>query len=322
MKTSVFKEMILKNEHAELTILPEAGCHWPRLRIPLAGQWTDLLFPVEDYAAILSAPSSTGSYIMAPWSNRLPGGVFEFEGKRYPLRINFPGNTAIHGDVRKRAWTVLEASSRRFQARLDSGKTPDFNYPFRLLFEHTVELKENTLFLNFTIENKDTVRAPVGFGYHPFFKRQLVPGRKDPVLILPANKVFPARAHRPTGPALPVSGRTDLRQEKPLGSPELDDCFTDFSEHKIKLIYPEDGVKVIFEMDPAFSHTVIYVPNKADGRPGDFFAIEPVTHVTNGFNLLAQGWKDTGVKVLNPGEKWGGGITLTISRSSPVSRRS
>ena len=343
MKTKTFREIKLKNDFIELTILPEAGCHWPRLRIPAPmrrssalnakeafagnvppGPWIDLLYPAEDYAAILSAPSSTGSYIMAPWANRLPGGLLEFEGKSYPLRLNFPDHTAIHGDVRKRAWKVLEATPARFQAELDSAGIPDFNYPFHLLFDHAVELRDRTLFLDFTIQNKGASRAPAGFGYHPFFKRQLLPGRKDPILLMPAGKIFPAREHMPTGPAVAVGGKTDFRKEKPLGAPELDDCFTDFSEGNIRLIYPEDKVEVIFELDPVFSHAVIYIPSKAGGEGHDFFAVEPQTHVTGAIPLAAKGWKDTGLKVLEPGERWGGRLSLTVlsQKSNVESRKS
>ena len=113
-KNADFQEVVLKNDHMELTILPEAGCHWPKLRIPLDGKWTDLLYPVEDYASILSQPSSLGSYMMCPWSNRIPGGVFEFQGEKHQLRVNFPDHTAIHGDVRNRPWEVIQNSASDF----------------------------------------------------------------------------------------------------------------------------------------------------------------------------------------------------------------
>lgn len=331
MKTA-FREVILKNGQIELTLLPEAGCHWPRLRILHQGAWIDLLSPVSNYASILSAPSSLGSYIMAPWANRLPGGVLKFEGQKYPLRLNFPDNTTIHGDLRKRAWTVLEATPALFRAALDSADYPDFNYPFHLNFEYAVELQGGTLIQSFFITNKDSRPAPAGFGYHPFFKRQLYPGRKDPVLTLPAQKIFLAKDHIPTGPAVGVAGRTDLRSTKPLGTPSLDDCFTGLTDQHIRLFYPEDGVEVIFELDPIFKYVVLYVPNKASPEgarhlekqePGtrprlvgaEFFAIEPQTHVTGALPLAAQGWKDTGLKVLVPGERWGGPLKISVKNS-------
>jgi aldose 1-epimerase len=54
-------------------------------------------------------------------------------------------------------------------------------------------------------------------------------------------------------------------------------------------------------------HLVIYVP------PGqDFFCIEPVSHVNDGFNLLDRGVEDTGVHVLTPGQTLAGTICMRI----------
>jgi aldose 1-epimerase len=313
MKTT-FREVVLKNSQIELTILPEAGCHWPSLRIPQQGKWIDLLAPVADYASILSAPSSLGSYIMAPWANRLPGGVLEFEGQKHTLRLNFPDNTAIHGDLRKRAWKVVEVTPVRFRAELDSAEHPDFNYPFHLKFEYTVELQGDTLTQNFFMTNKDKRPAPAGFGYHPFFKRQLYPGRKDPLLTLPARKIFLAQEHMPTGPAIAVEDRTDFRSAKQLGTPALDDCFTELTDQRIQLSYPEDGVEVFFELDPLFRYVVLYIPTQPDGRGAEFFAIEPQTLVTGALPLTAKGWKDTGLKVLAPGERWGAPLKIKVEQ--------
>jgi len=314
MKT-IFREVVLKNNQIELTLLPEAGCHWPRLRILHQGTWIDLLSPVAEHASILSAPSSLGSYIMAPWANRLPGGVLEFEGQKHTLRLNFPDNTTIHGDLRKRAWKVVEVTPLRFRAELDSAEHHDFNYPFHLKFEYTVELQGDTLTQSFFITNKDKRPAPVGFGYHPFFKRQLFPGRKDPILTLPAQKIFMAKDHMPMGPAVMVDGRTDLRGLKPLGTPALDDCFTELTDRNIRLAYPEDGVEVLFELDPLFRYVVLYIPTQPDGGGAEFFAIEPQTHVTGALPLTAQGWADTGLKVLKPGERWGAPLKISVKQT-------
>lgn len=299
---------ILKNDQMELTLLPEQGCYWRTLRVFFEGQWRNLLEPIPDE----KPPFKFGSYTMAPWSNRVPKGIFEFEGKRHQLRINFPDDTTIHGDVRYRPWTIQTASSKKFVAVLDSSDFPDFNYPFKVKFKHTLELKQNMLTMALSIENKDSSNAPVGMGFHPFFKRRLTERDQDAVLLLPAEKVYPDVKCIPTGPAVPVSGETDLRREKFLGNPNLDHCYTELTDNMIRLIYKGSKVELRYEFDPIFSHTVIYAPRDEKGQPKDFVAIEPVTHVNNGFNLFTQGWKGTGIKVLKPGETWGGSCKLTI----------
>ncbi len=307
-----FEEYQLKNDRIELGFLPEFGCHWSRLRFSVKGQWLDFLVYVPDHDALLRRPTGYGSYLMAPWSNRIAAASFEFEGKRYPLRENFPDKTAIHGDVRTRPWKVGASTPERFEASLDSRDSSDFNYPFALVYRHSLELSAERLRVELSIENVDTTRAPVGFGFHPFLRRRLTRLDRDVILVVPADKVYPAEACIPTGGPIAVSGRTDLRHLKLLGKPGLDQCFTGLRHGEFRVIYPGTRVEVRFNMDPVFTHAVIYAPNDPTGKPREFVALEPVTHANDGFNLLARGVEDTGVKVLEPGERWGGGWEMSI----------
>ncbi|MBI4358461.1 MAG: hypothetical protein HY584_04105 [Candidatus Omnitrophica bacterium] len=303
-----FKKYELKNDQLELNFIPKYGCSWSTLRVCLEGKWVDLLKPLFGDRV----PFHYGSFIMAPWSNRIGQGTFGFEGKRYALRKNFPDGTAIHGDVRTRPWEVKRAADKEFEATLDSREVPDFNYPFKLKFKHTLELTGNRLTMALFIENVDERRAPVGFGFHPFFRRRLTDRDQDVALVLPAEKVYPDEKYIPRGTAIQVAGKTDLRSERFLGDADLDHCFTDLRTHLIRLIYSGSKREVHVRVDPVLSHTVIYAPSGTDGRAADFVAVEPVTHVTNGFNFRELGWNHTGVKVLEPGEQWGGGCDISI----------
>jgi aldose 1-epimerase len=53
---------------------------------------------------------------------------------------------------------------------------------------------------------------------------------------------------------------------------------------------------------------VLFAP---EGEP--FFAVEPVSNATNGFNLYAAGVPDTGVIELAPGASVTGAFSLTIT---------
>ncbi|MBI3999669.1 MAG: hypothetical protein HY351_03555 [Candidatus Omnitrophica bacterium] len=292
----------------KLSLFPDFGCYWNTLRVYLKGKWTDLLEPLFGEAL----PFHYGSYMMAPWSNRIVQGVFEFEGKRYQLQKNFPDETAIHGDIRSRPWDIQVATPVKFEAVLDSKKFSDFNYPFKLRFRHVLEVLENRLRMSLFIENMDRQHVPIGLGFHPFFKRRLTKQDQDVIVLLPAEKVYPDEKCIPTGPAIAVSGRTDLRSERFLGNPNLDHCFTDLTTKLIRLIYPGSNVEVHYRIDPIFTHVVVYAPNDSNGQAKSFVAVEPVTHVNNGFNLYAQGWQGTGIQILEPGQVWGGGCELSI----------
>ncbi len=294
----------LRNDWFELSLVPEFGCHWTRLRLSVKGEWADFLKPVPGGDALLDSPTGHGSYIMAPWSNRIAGATFEFQNKRYELRKNFRDGTAIHGDVRTRPWDVIDSTAERFEAQLDSRNFEDFNYPFSLRFHLLMELFGERLQVLFETENCDSQPAPAGLGFHPFVMRRLTWRDEDVVLSVPADLVYPAEGCIPTGPAEPVQGVTDLRELRPLEAPNLDHCLTGLTGQEIRIIYLGSRTEVRFSFDESFGHTVIYAPNTPHGIPTSFVAVEPVTNANDGFNLLARGHKNTGVRILAPGETW------------------
>ena len=161
-------------------------------------------------------------------------------------------------------------------------------------------------------ENVDDKPAPVGAGSHPYFLRQPTWRDTDAIVLMDADRVYPLENCLPTGPAEPVEGDRDLRLLRSIGNRKLDDCFTGFTENIIRLIYPGSRVEIRFEFDESFTHAIIYAPVDAAGNPGSFVAIEPVTHVTNGINLREEGWKDTGIRILDPGESWSTTWSLSV----------
>jgi aldose 1-epimerase len=249
---------------------------------------------------------------MAPWSNRVAGASFAFEGKTHALRKSSKDGTAIHGDVRSRPWRVLDRNEERFEAALDTRDFEDFNFPFPLELRHTLELRDARLRVDLTIRNAGTSRAPVGFGFHPYFRRRPTERDRDVIVSLPADLVYPAERCIPTGPPVPVSGALDLRGMERLGQRGLDHCFAGLGGRDIRVIYPESGIELRFRIDPIFTHAIVYAPNRPGGEPEEFFAVEPVTNANDGFNLRERGYEGSGVKVLEPGERWGGGWELSV----------
>lgn len=307
-----FREVRLRNRHLDLTVLPEFGCHWSRLRLSAKGEWLDVLVPVEEQESLRRRTGARGSFILAPWASRIAGASFEFGGRRHALRPNFPDGTTIHGDVRTRAWTVVSESDDHFEATLDSRECEDFNYPFALRFRHRLELRRERLLIELDTENCDSSSAPVGMGFHPYFRRRLTPRDRDVLVMVPASKRYPLEASLPTGGAVDVEGTKDLRSLAPLGERHLDDCYTCLDDTTFRLIYAGTGVEVRVEVDPVFGHVIVYSPRDPQGNPSDFVVVEPVTNVVDAFNLMARGWNGTGARVLEPGETLKGTWSLSV----------
>ncbi len=313
----MLKEYVLASDRIELGIIPEFGCHWTFLKVRVRGSWQDLLYPVP--RSPWPDPKKWGrygNYLLAPWSNRVKKGIFRFRGREYRLRMNMPDKTAIHGDVMTRPWKVLSVDSNAIEAELDSVHFPDFNFPFRFHYRLSLRVEDSRVTAGAWVTNRDAQDAPAGLGFHPYFKRRLTSADGDVVLGIPAEKVYPARRCIPLAPAVPVTGLRDLRETARLGKRGLDDCYTDRGPAPVRFLYPGSRVSVEMRMDPVFSHIVVYAPDtwRGWGPPRPFFCVEPVTHANDGFNLLERGWEKTGVKVLSPGETWGGSFEMSISQ--------
>lgn len=63
-----------------------------------------------------------------------------------------------------------------------------------------------------------------------------------------------------------------------------------------KLSWPGSKLVTAIACDPCFSHLVIFT------APDSSLTLEPVTHVTDGFNSLAKDVDETGVVALEPQE--------------------
>lgn len=298
---------ILGTSRLRLTVLPSFGCHWESLAVERGGTWIEILRAAPSRDHLLTDPLSYGSYLLAPWSNRVAGARFVHRGASHALRPSFADGSAIHGDVRGRAWTVERAGDAHLEASLDTREHAGFDFPFALRFAHRVALEGTSVSTRLAATNVDDRPAPVGLGFHPYFRRRLTAG-DEVELRVPAARVYPAVGCVPTGAAVPVDPARDLRRRAPLGDRRLDDCYTGLSQPRLSLRWPGGGVEATLDLEPGLGHVVVYTP----GRDADFVAVEPVSHANDGFNLASSGARATGVVELPPGATFEVGFRLAL----------
>ena len=301
---------LLKNERMELSIVPDFGCHWNRLRLSVKGEWVDFLTPISNGDVLLDSPTGQGSYALAPWVHRIPEGEFTFVGKTHQLRSSHQDGSAFHGDVRLRPWKVLRSTDSRFEATLETLAFPDFNYPFALRFHQTLELDGDRLTVRMTSENLDRVPAPAGMGYHPCLLRRLTWKDEDVYIQLAAGKVVPFKNGLPDGPPHLPADASDLSEIRQLGRDRMHNCYSELGDDgQCRLIYPGSGVEARFEFGD-YTHVVVHTHEGGD--LSQWVAIEPLTHLSNVFNLHNSGWQGTGLRVLEPGERWTASWSLSV----------
>lgn len=283
---------------SDLSLAGPGGYHFPLLRRTPAHE---------------QQPGSFASFLMAPWTNRIAGSMFTFRGARYALRPSAQDGTAIHGDVRARAWSILDRSPVSARLRFESRNVPDPNFPFP--FEATVryELSDNSLLTELTVANLGDEPMPAGCGFHPYFMRHLWDTRDDASLRCRCAGRYPSVHQIAVGPAAPDEVTALLAAGNAmLGTLDLDDAFGGW-DGRAEIRWPASGVTATFECSPNLGHLVIYTPSAGPGRgPLPWFAVEPVTMVNDGFNLLANGQADTGVVILGPGESLSARFAMQI----------
>jgi len=104
----------------------------------------------------------------------------------------------------------------------------------------------------------------------------------------------------------PSRAEADLSRGVKVDAVGLDNCFVGWSR-RAAIEWPEPGMRLVLAAEAPLDFLVVYTP---PGRP--FFCVEPVSHVTDAFNLAAAGRTDTGARTLAPGETWRAVLTLTV----------
>ncbi|MER3445177.1 MAG: aldose 1-epimerase [Meiothermus sp.] len=300
------KPEILHSSKLRLTVLPGLGASVGGLELYREGFWLPLLRPTSLAAVAAGASPDTSSYILAPYSNRIREGRFSFRGRSYQLLPNWPdGVQTIHGEVHGRPWAVVERSEGLLVCHFNANNPRALNFPFRYTVRAVYWLGDSSLRMSLELTNTGEEAMPAGFGFHPYFVRRLG-ASLDPLLSFRAARVYLTNGSRiPDEPPVPLPPGFDFSTPRPLGDAAFDHVFKGW-DGLLSLEWPGIGVRLQLEADPVFSHLVVFT------APDGTLALEPVSHATDGFNLMDRGWPDTGVRVLEPGESLAGEVRIKV----------
>ncbi len=124
--------------------------------------------PPED--GKLDNPYLYGMPILFP-VNRIEGGSFDFEGRRYTFPINEPStNCHLHGELHRTAFEVVEATDSAIQCRYAATKQkPYLSFPheFEIVMEYA--LKDDGFYHTVTLTNLSDRNMPLFLGFHTTF---------------------------------------------------------------------------------------------------------------------------------------------------------
>jgi len=291
----------------EVFVAPSLGNNAWRMRV----RGEDVLWaPYSGPAELKMKPAQGGNPFLAPWANRLDGDAYFANGKKYLLNPelgNFrrdQNGRPIHGLlVYSNAWEVTEVQAgpggAQTTSRLEFYRYPDLmaQFPFAHVLWMTHRLKDGELEVRLRVENLAREPMPLAIGFHPYFRLADAP-RDDWQVRVPARERVVLSAE-----LLPTGERRAAGLPDPvlLRGTHLDDVFTGLVRERdgraeFRVRGNKQQISVLF--GPGYPVAVVYAPK---GR--NFICFEPMTAVTNAFNLAHAG-RYPELQSVPPGGSW------------------
>ena len=230
-------------------------------------------------------PIFWGCFPMVPWAGRLARGRIPTPDGEVRLEPNL-GPSAIHGLVFDKPWDIVE---RGASAVTMTCELRGLGWPFGGRASQTLTLRAGALELALEVGGY-TRPGPAGLGWHPWFTR---PAIGDLALRVDASEVLVVDEDLvPTGEVRRVTSVEDLRGGPRLGDRRLDHVYVRASSPAI-VRWPDLELRVA--ADDSAPTVVVHTPPEG-------ICVEHQTMWPNAPLLAAAGVRDTGLRMLDPGE--------------------
>ena len=237
--------------------------------------------------------------LMTPFSNRIRGGRYSFNGQQHDLLpgVPEPDRLAYHGFLRLLDCDVAsvdagdtEARLRLASAAIRPGVFP--GYPFAIDLEVGYTVTAQGLSLQVTARNVGDGPAPYGCGWHPYFRLGAGPVDRLELHI-------PARTSIRTDDALiPLAGerafqpvtqdeRATFETPRPVGDAVIDAAYADLEPGpdglaRTVLRDPDTGNTLTVRQRGGLMH--VFTGDTLDRDRRASIALEPVELMTDAFN--------------------------------------
>jgi aldose 1-epimerase len=269
---------------ARATILPDVGATFTRLAVAER----DILVPAP--AGADPNRGFHGSFLMAPWTNRLDGGRIMLAGIEHRMPVNRPAEgTALHGFLRELAWQVRQADAAVAELACSFERGPFLGAALL-----RARLAEDHLALTVSLTNRAELPTPMGFGWHPYFPRPA--GTR---LSAAARTVFGRDSRN-----LPIAARPSAGIQ---GSDAvLDGLDTHFAAWggTAMLDWPDGRGLTLHTSGAWASNLQVFAPRQAG-----VIAVEPVSHAPDAANRPAAAAHGA-MHVLPPGAALEASLTI------------
>ena len=285
---AVANALRISDDVAQAVIAPELGAGLAAYDLVGASGRMALFRPCHDLSR--AGPFDLACNLLIPWSNRISGGGFRFNGQFHPLVPNLAGERfPIHGNGFSSRWLVERARADSAEFSLRSDGPGPFRYEARAAYS----LSAGALAMQLSVRNVGRAPLPFGLGFHPWIVR----GAGTQLKAKAERVVMETPDHLPAGQA-PVASRPewDFAAPRALPSGWINNAFLGWDGHA-RILWPERELELRIEADPPLSTYILYSPS----AEADFLCFEPVTHPVDAHNLPG-GPEANGLIVLAPQE--------------------
>lgn len=288
----------LNNSAARIVVRPDLGAGLTAFDVRQCGGWQPILRTVDPATA---HPFALSNILLVPFSGRVSGGGFSFDGTFHALPRNVEAEKyPLHGNGFSANWDVISQSADTITLTLSSEGPGPFRYDATMCYR----LEGASLVMALSVVNRAKIRLPYGAGFHPWFVRDA-----DTTLSAPARGVWLEQPDHLPKAYEPIAAHPDMdfKQPRPLPARWINNWF-DGWDGKARIEWPARGLAADVTASRALRQYVVFSP----AADADFFCFEPVTHPVDAFNLPGSA-EDHGLKILAPGETLAVETRITVT---------
>lgn len=270
---------------------------------------------LDGFPPMASSTMARGQ-ILAPWTNRLRDGRYEFMGESHQLEISDPATmTALHGLASRARWDVADRRDDAITLELRLDGTD--GYPWTLLLQVTYVVAPTGLIVTHEASNLAPTKAPYAIGAHPYVVAG--DGRVDDWRVeLDASRVMLVDPERmlPLGIVDVDRVGLDFRAPRTVGTSRLNHAFTGLGRDprgRAGVSVSGESGRVLVWGGHGCRWIQLYTSDDDPIRPRRSIAVEPMSAPADAFNsgrdlvVLAPGGQPGSTHVM----EWGIGVEPT-----------
>tara|TARA_A100001037_G_scaffold305102_1_gene343997 strand:+ start:1595 stop:2467 length:873 start_codon:yes stop_codon:yes gene_type:complete len=282
--------LILRDGNTQVSLSPQRGGAMVGYCTRLRDRELHWLLPARG--------EQLAAFPLVPFCSRIDEGRFTFAGRDVALSPNLPPEPhAIHGHGWQNPWTLEYCDDT--QARLSFDYPSGGDWPWAYRAEQRFVLSDGVLKVEMVLINLSHEPMPAGLGMHPYFART-----NGVEVLAGVGEMWETDERSMPTRRIPLPDGLEFARGVRLNRQVIDNVFTDWVGNLV-VRWPEWDASMSLSASGIFGHLVIYVP-----RGEDFFCLEPVSNVTDAFNMLSRRTAGHGVFVLEPDEQLDGHVTF------------